>query len=116
MGWLVGRGLPKRQMCGDVRCDEGLRLDTGGLCETCECLVGARRARRQAIAAAVDTQMPRAFEAEEAGRATLQAAAKDRTCGTGPTAAEAATPVAVPVGRTARAPPGPGRPAARARG
>lgn len=32
-GPLVGRGLPLRRDSSDVRCDEGLRLGTGGSCE-----------------------------------------------------------------------------------
>ncbi len=64
VGWLVGRGLPQRRFCGDVRCDESMRLDTGGQCATCEYLVADRRARRHQVAAAVDAQMPHASEAE----------------------------------------------------
>ncbi|MCF3105441.1 hypothetical protein IPZ58_28190 [Streptomyces roseoverticillatus] len=125
VGWLAARGLPKRQMCGDVRCDEGLRMDTGGPCETCAYLVGDRRAQRQAITATVDAQMPRASETErraeverrlhqtvtaegwakaqerqqvEIQHATRQTATKDWACETGPaTSAGATTPVAVPV-------------------
>ncbi|MFI9311173.1 hypothetical protein [Streptomyces triculaminicus] len=120
VAWLVARGLPKRQMCGDVRCDEGLRMDTGGPCETCAYLVGDRRAQGQAIAAAVEAQMPRASESErraeaerrlhqavtaegwgkarerqwlEAQRAALQARARE----SGPASVGPANPAAVPV-------------------
>ncbi|MFE8950069.1 hypothetical protein [Streptomyces sp. NPDC007856] len=58
VGWLVGRGLPQRQECGDVRCDEGLRLDTGGSCATCDGERDARRHQRHTVAAAVDAAMP----------------------------------------------------------
>ncbi|WP_229343478.1 hypothetical protein [Streptomyces flavotricini] len=57
VGWLIGRGLPQRPGCGDVRCDEGLRLD-GGTCATCEYVLDDRRAMRRAIAAEVDARMP----------------------------------------------------------
>ncbi|MGK5545709.1 hypothetical protein ACSNOH_13395 [Streptomyces sp. URMC 127] len=120
VGWLVARGLPKRQMCGDVRCDEGLRMDTGGPCETCAYLAGDRRAQRQAIMAAVDAQMPRASEVErraeadrrlhqavtaegwakarerqwlQAQRVALQARAREA----GPVSVGPAVPAAVPV-------------------
>ncbi|MFE2551959.1 hypothetical protein ACFXGI_25895 [Streptomyces sp. NPDC059355] len=56
-GWLIGRGLPQQRGCGDVRCDEGLRLD-GGTCATCEYLLDDRRAMRHGIAAEVDARMP----------------------------------------------------------
>ncbi|MGW1076298.1 hypothetical protein [Streptomyces sp. NPDC002537] len=53
VGWLLGRALPQRRECGDLRCDEGVRLDSGGSCETCELLLADRRSLRQAIAAQV---------------------------------------------------------------
>ncbi|TKA04723.1 hypothetical protein [Actinacidiphila oryziradicis] len=46
VGWLVGKGLPRRAVCSDVRCDDGLRLDTGGSCETCDFRLADRRAVR----------------------------------------------------------------------
>ncbi|GAA3081848.1 hypothetical protein GCM10020000_79710 [Streptomyces olivoverticillatus] len=64
VGWLVGRGLAQRQTCGDVRCDEGLRLDTGGACETCADVQADRRERRHRVAAAVDAELPHASDAE----------------------------------------------------
>ncbi|MET9460893.1 helix-turn-helix domain-containing protein [Streptomyces canus] len=33
--WLIRRGLVQRQACADRRCDDGIRLDTGGECENC---------------------------------------------------------------------------------
>ncbi|OEV10230.1 hypothetical protein AN218_18520, partial [Streptomyces nanshensis] len=48
VGWLLARGLPQRAECFERRCDEGVRLDTGGPCETCEVLAGDRRADREA--------------------------------------------------------------------
>ncbi|WP_251023566.1 hypothetical protein [Streptomyces sp. ISL-10] len=64
VGWLIRRGLPQRPRCADVRCDEGLRLDTGGDCATCTYLAADRRARRHSVAAAVDTDMPHASDTE----------------------------------------------------
>ncbi len=57
-GWLLHRGLPQRQQCWSHLCDDGARLDTGGPCESCDCLIGDRRGLRQAAAAAVADQYP----------------------------------------------------------
>jgi hypothetical protein len=57
VGWLMRRGLPRRPDCTDVRCDEGLRLDGGGPCETCEYRVADRRALRRRVEADVDAEM-----------------------------------------------------------
>ncbi|WP_372412754.1 hypothetical protein [Streptomyces luteireticuli] len=64
VGWLIARGLPRRPGCADARCDEGLRLDTGSACTTCEYLLADRRAQRQRIADALEAEMPRTGEAE----------------------------------------------------
>jgi hypothetical protein len=64
VGWLIGRGLPRRADCGDLRCDEGLRMDTGGPCETCGYLVAARRGLRRRVAAKVDAALPHATAEE----------------------------------------------------
>jgi hypothetical protein len=58
VGWLIGRGLPQRPGCSDVRCDEHVRLDTGDECATCTYLLDDRRAQRRRIAAAVDAELP----------------------------------------------------------
>ncbi|MET8768841.1 hypothetical protein [Streptomyces sp. NPDC004658] len=50
VGWLVKRGLPQRPGCWSAVCDEGLRMDTRGACESCQVLVGDRRALRQRVA------------------------------------------------------------------
>ncbi|MFF8993974.1 hypothetical protein ACF09H_29420 [Streptomyces sp. NPDC014983] len=50
VGWLVKRGLPQRPGCWSQVCDEGLRMDTRGACESCEVLVGDRRGLRQRVA------------------------------------------------------------------
>ncbi|MFF4934282.1 hypothetical protein ACFY2H_36120 [Streptomyces griseofuscus] len=57
-GWLIRRGLVQRQACTDRRCDDGIRLDTGGECEMCGNVVHIRRARRAKIAAQVDRELP----------------------------------------------------------
>lgn len=64
VGWLVGRGLPQRQECGDKRCDEGMLLDSGRDCPRCEDRREGRRAERHAVAAAVDAAMPYASPEE----------------------------------------------------
>ncbi|MEU1407857.1 hypothetical protein ABZ471_36970 [Streptomyces sp. NPDC005728] len=64
VGWLIGRGLPQRQECGDVRCDDRVLLDSGRDCPRCEDRQADRRAQRIAIAARVDAAMPGASEAE----------------------------------------------------
>ncbi|MDL5205298.1 hypothetical protein [Streptomyces sp. ALI-76-A] len=56
--WLIRRGLVQRQACSDCRCDEGIRLDTGGECENCNNVLHIRLARRAKIAAQVDRELP----------------------------------------------------------
>jgi hypothetical protein len=63
-GWLIGRGLPQRQGCSDVRCDEHVRLNTGDPCATCTYLLDDRRAQRRRIAAAVDAELPDVGESD----------------------------------------------------
>ncbi|MEU1568624.1 hypothetical protein ABZ504_51510, partial [Streptomyces mirabilis] len=65
MGWLLGRGLVQRSACPDPRCDDGIRLGTGGDCPRCEDVVQGRRAWRSRITAEVDERMP---GADSAGR------------------------------------------------
>ncbi|MFI9778603.1 hypothetical protein ACIHCV_28480 [Streptomyces sp. NPDC051956] len=72
VGWLIGRGLPQRQECGDVRCDDGALLDSGRDCPRCEDRRIDRRARRRAVAAAVDAAMPSASETERRTAAEQQ--------------------------------------------
>ncbi|MFC8247599.1 hypothetical protein [Streptomyces chartreusis] len=55
--WLIRRGLIQRQACSDRRCDDGIRLDSGGECENCSNVVHIRRARRAQIAAEVDREL-----------------------------------------------------------
>ncbi|MFF7234531.1 hypothetical protein [Streptomyces sioyaensis] len=59
VGWLLHRGLPQKAGCWSTVCDDGVRMDTGGPCESCECLVGDRRGLRQAVAAEVAARCPR---------------------------------------------------------
>ncbi|MFF1446156.1 hypothetical protein [Streptomyces sp. NPDC058295] len=56
--WLIRRGLVQRQACSDRRCDDGIRLDTGGECGNCGNVLQIRRARRAKIAAQVDRELP----------------------------------------------------------
>ncbi|MFC7265853.1 hypothetical protein [Streptomyces lutosisoli] len=64
VGWLIGKGLPQRQECGDALCDDRLLLDSGQDCPWCEDRQADRRAQRHAVAAAVDAAMPGASETE----------------------------------------------------
>ncbi|MDI9889494.1 hypothetical protein QMZ92_35660 [Streptomyces sp. HNM0645] len=64
VGWLIGVGLPQRQQCGDVRCDDRMLLDSGQDCPRCAEKQADRRDQRRAVAAAVDAAMPGASEAE----------------------------------------------------
>ncbi|MFG2856688.1 hypothetical protein ACGFZ9_39550 [Streptomyces mirabilis] len=64
VGWLIGKGLPQRQECGDALCDDRMLLDSGRDCPRCEDRQVSSRAQRHAVAAAVETAMPYATEAE----------------------------------------------------
>ncbi|MGI5359955.1 hypothetical protein ACQI4E_32305 [Streptomyces sp. CA-252508] len=64
VGWLIGRGLPQRQLCAEPRCDEGALLDSSRDCPRCEDRQLDRRAQRRMVAAAVDAAMPGASENE----------------------------------------------------
>ncbi|MFJ4917631.1 hypothetical protein [Streptomyces sp. NPDC088726] len=64
VGWLIGRGLPQRQLCAEPRCDEGALLDSGRDCPRCEDRQADRRTQRRTVEAAVDTAMPHASETE----------------------------------------------------
>ncbi|MFE5200973.1 hypothetical protein ACFQ93_46125 [Streptomyces sp. NPDC056601] len=64
VGWLIGRGLPQRQLCAEPRCDEGALLDSGQDCPRCKDRQSDARTQRRTIAAAVDAAMPGASEAE----------------------------------------------------
>ncbi|GHE33947.1 hypothetical protein [Streptomyces capitiformicae] len=57
-GWITRRGLVQRPACSDVRCDDGIRLDTGGDCDNCGNVIHIRRARRVRIAADIDRELP----------------------------------------------------------
>ncbi|MET8411119.1 hypothetical protein ABZV34_23960 [Streptomyces sp. NPDC005195] len=57
-GWITRRGLVQRPACSDVRCDDGIRLDTGGDCANCGNVIHVRRARRVRIAADIDRELP----------------------------------------------------------
>ncbi|MEU3522204.1 hypothetical protein ABZ770_44470 [Streptomyces sp. NPDC006654] len=63
-GWITRRGLVQRPACSDVRCDDGIRLETGGDCDNCGNVIHIRRARRVRIAADIDWQLPGIREAE----------------------------------------------------
>ncbi|MEU4800480.1 hypothetical protein [Streptomyces sp. NPDC023327] len=52
------RGLVRRPSCSDVRCDDGVRLDTGTDCDNCANVLHSRRAWRARIAAEVNQELP----------------------------------------------------------
>ena len=64
VGWLLKRGLPARTGCSDVRCIEGIRMDTGQDCPSCAYLVADRRALRKSVAEQVGAEMPQASAAD----------------------------------------------------
>lgn len=70
VGWLVGRGLPRRAVCPEPRCDDGRRMDTRADCAACQMLVLDGRALRGRAFAKVTTALADgrvdrpAFEAE----------------------------------------------------
>ncbi|MET8824073.1 hypothetical protein [Streptomyces rochei] len=57
VGWLIGRALPRRSMCPDLRCDDGHRMDTGADCEACLLLHSDRRALRHRAAVKVAARL-----------------------------------------------------------
>lgn len=50
VAWLLKKGLPQRPGCWSTVCDEGVRMDTRGSCESCQVLVGDRRGLRRVVA------------------------------------------------------------------
>lgn len=85
VGWLLGRGLVQRQVCGDVRCDDGIRLDTRGDCPGCVAVTAERRAVRARVRGEIDAELAgdgvvvrqAAFEERLRERTALNA---DRAC------------------------------------
>ncbi|MFD0009028.1 hypothetical protein ACFVJ4_42690 [Streptomyces sp. NPDC127178] len=81
VGWLVGRGLVQRQLCGDRRCDDGIRLDNRGDCPGCTAVTGERRAVRARVRAEIEAELggagtavrQAAFEARLQERTVLEA-------------------------------------------
>ncbi|MGP3990846.1 hypothetical protein [Streptomyces sp. 3N207] len=78
VGWLLARGLPQRQECGDARCDDRVLLDSGQDCPRCDDRQEDRRAQRRKVAADVDAAMPHASENERRA-ATAQRLHQDVT-------------------------------------
>ncbi|MET9535576.1 hypothetical protein ABZY02_34340 [Streptomyces sp. NPDC006649] len=62
--WLTRRGVVQRQACSDRRCDDGIRLDSGGNCENCGSVIHMQRARRARVAADMDRELPDLGEGE----------------------------------------------------
>jgi len=68
--WLIRRGLPQRQNCWLTKCDDGLMMDSGLSCSSCECVIGDRRGLRHVVRADVSArnlpmaEQKRVFEQE----------------------------------------------------
>ncbi|RXS66690.1 hypothetical protein EST92_28460 [Streptomyces sp. TM32] len=58
VGWLLGRGLPRRSDCNDAGCDEGVRMRSGTACANCEDHARSLRGRRRRVAAQVQADLP----------------------------------------------------------
>ncbi|MFD5065237.1 hypothetical protein [Streptomyces sp. NPDC058394] len=57
-GWLLRRGLPQKPGCWSHLCDDGMRIDTGSGCPSCDSVRGDRRALRHSVASAVAAELP----------------------------------------------------------
>ncbi|WP_274036580.1 hypothetical protein [Streptomyces sp. MMBL 11-1] len=57
-GWLLRRGLPQKPGCWSHLCDDGVRIDTGSGCSSCESVMGDRRALRASVASEVADDVP----------------------------------------------------------
>ncbi len=65
--WLIRRGLPQNNGCWSTLCDDGIRIDSGGTCPSCDCLIGDRRGLRQIVATEVAAQHPHVAAGEWRG-------------------------------------------------
>ncbi|KUN58967.1 hypothetical protein AQJ46_42040 [Streptomyces canus] len=65
--WLIRRGLPQNNGCWSNLCDDGIRIDSGGTCPSCDCLIGDRRGLRQIVATEVAAQHPQVAAGEWRG-------------------------------------------------
>lgn len=78
VGWFLGRGLPQRAECYAFSCDDGVRMDTGLVCSSCELLIDDRKALRRQVTRAVTEAEPRLspeeFRAEVERRLSRQVA------------------------------------------
>ncbi|MFC7992019.1 hypothetical protein ACFUV2_22185 [Streptomyces pilosus] len=78
VGWFLGRGLPQRAECYATSCDDGVRMDTGLVCSSCELLIGDRRALRRQVARAITEAephlSPEEFRAKVERRLSLEVA------------------------------------------
>lgn len=64
VGWLVGRGLPKRPGCWSATCDDGVDMAGGEACRACGARAEGRRAGRAQVAREVRALMPDAAPSE----------------------------------------------------
>ncbi|MFE3143968.1 hypothetical protein [Streptomyces scopuliridis] len=64
-GWLIRRGLPQKNGCWSNLCDDGIRIDSGASCPSCDCLIGDRRGLRRVVAAEVAAHQPHVAAGEQ---------------------------------------------------
>ncbi|MFE0457759.1 hypothetical protein ACFW1A_00680 [Kitasatospora sp. NPDC058965] len=60
IAWLLERGLPQERQCRHQACDNGVRLDSGEHCTTCDLRIQDRRSSRRAVIGQVVGQLPQA--------------------------------------------------------
>ncbi|MEU5417815.1 hypothetical protein [Streptomyces sp. NPDC020667] len=78
VGWLIGRALPRRATCGDLRCDEGWRMDSGAPCERCAEHLGDLLTRRREVAIQLASTLAGKVPAEQYRR-RFEAGLKEAT-------------------------------------
>ncbi|MBQ0972866.1 hypothetical protein KBZ00_17220 [Streptomyces sp. RK31] len=90
VGWFLGRGLPQRAECYAISCDDGVRMDTGLVCSSCELLIRDRKALRRQVARAITeaqsrlspeefrTELERRLSREVARQAAQASARRER--------------------------------------
>ncbi|MGW2548529.1 hypothetical protein ACWC5I_48690, partial [Kitasatospora sp. NPDC001574] len=65
VGWMLAKGLPQRRECAHLACDDGIRLDTGTDCTTCEQRLADRRSTRRALVREAVSVLPDSATAEQ---------------------------------------------------
>ncbi|MFJ5120952.1 hypothetical protein [Kitasatospora sp. NPDC088548] len=79
VGWLLHRGLPKGSGdCAEPTCDDGVRLDTGQDCTTCDLRISDRRSIRLILTRQAVAALP-AGASDDQRRAAVEAALAEHT-------------------------------------